>query len=103
MVATEAMEASALRVRDISKSFPVPEDPAMTPDDRPELRGLKLPQQAIEEISFRNFHRAVGSTSPRPLNKAAAKAAMQQLVERGLEHGYSTETAQLVLKELASC
>src|SRR5690606_23206726 len=42
--------------------FPVPEDPAMTPDDRPDLHGLGLPAGVVEAIGRRNFERIVGAS-----------------------------------------
>jgi predicted TIM-barrel fold metal-dependent hydrolase len=47
--------------------FAVPDDPAMTPDDRPPLRGIALPRAALEKIYAGNFRRVVGAR-PRPLN-----------------------------------
>jgi hypothetical protein len=46
--------------------FPVPEDPAMTPDDRPPLRGLALPREVLRQIYGENFRRLVGER-PKPL------------------------------------
>ena len=50
--------------------FDVPDDPAMTPDDRPPLRGIALPREALKLIYADNFHRVVGSR-PRPLRDSA--------------------------------
>jgi len=80
--------------------FPVPDDPAMTPDDRPALHGLGLSRDAFQRITSQNFHRVLGHTTPRPLDKRTAREAMQQLSERNRKHGYSDDSAQLVLKEL---
>ncbi len=46
--------------------FDVPEDPAMTPDERPKLHGLNLPEGAVRKICVDNFVRRVGAR-PRPL------------------------------------
>jgi len=46
--------------------FDVPDDPAMTPDDRPPLRGIALPREALEQVYAKNFRRVVGDR-PRPL------------------------------------
>jgi predicted TIM-barrel fold metal-dependent hydrolase len=49
--------------------FPVPKDPAMTPDVRPDLHGLKLPADVVAKILSTNFHRVVGRETPRSLDK----------------------------------
>jgi len=46
--------------------FDVPEDPAMTPDERPKLHGLNLPADAVRKICVDNFVRRVGA-KPRSL------------------------------------
>lgn len=51
--------------------FDVPDDPLMTPDDRPPLRGIGLPADALEKIYAANFHRILGHAGPAPLNNAA--------------------------------
>jgi len=51
--------------------FEVPDDPLMTPDDRPPLKGIALPADALEKIYAANFHRIVGARKPRPLNEPA--------------------------------
>lgn len=89
------------RFLETDDNFPVPDDPVMTPDDRPDLHGLSLPRSVVEEIGSANFYRIVGRTAPRPLDKPAVREAMQQLVARSRQHGYSDETAQLVLQELS--
>ena len=48
--------------------FPVPEDPAMTPDDRPALRGLGLSREVLGKIYADNFRRVVGDR-PRALRQ----------------------------------
>jgi hypothetical protein len=48
--------------------FDVPEDPAMTPDDRPPLRGLGLPRDVLRKIYGDNFRRVVGDR-PRKLSR----------------------------------
>ena len=47
--------------------FEVPDDPAMTPDDRPPLRGIALPREILRLIYADNFHRVVGER-PRELH-----------------------------------
>ena len=54
--------------------FDVPDDPLMTPDDRPALKGIALPAQALERIYAANFHRILGRDTPRPLNRPAVNA-----------------------------
>ena len=49
--------------------FPVPDDPAMTPDERPPLRGIALPREALRLIYSENFRRVVGDR-PRPLSSS---------------------------------
>ena len=59
------------RFLETDDAFPVPDDPAMQPDDRPPLRGLALPREVLVQIYAENFRRRVG-TMPRPLTVAAA-------------------------------
>jgi len=49
----------------------VPDDPLMTPDERPALRGLALDEASLRQIYAGNFQRIVGATRPRPLNDSA--------------------------------
>ncbi len=51
------------RFLETSDSFAVPEDPAMSPDERPPLRGLQLGRDVLKQIYADNFRRVVG---PRP-------------------------------------
>jgi predicted TIM-barrel fold metal-dependent hydrolase len=51
--------------------FDVPDDPLMTPDDRPALKGIALPADALEKIYAGNFQRILGRTEPCPLNNDA--------------------------------
>ncbi len=81
--------------------FPVPDDPAMTPDDRPELRGLKLPADVIEQIEGRNFHRVVGRTAPCPLDKSAAVEVVQALAATDRRRQRDAPVSELILQELA--
>jgi len=55
------------------EEFEVPDDPLMTPDDRPALKGIALPAEALERIYAANFRRIVGADRPRPLGRAAAE------------------------------
>jgi hypothetical protein len=86
-----------LRTTDV---YPVPDDPAMTPDERPDLHGLGLSQHTLEMIEAENFYRIVGRRTPKPLDKSAARDAMKRLIERNRAHCYSHATEQLVLEEL---
>jgi predicted TIM-barrel fold metal-dependent hydrolase len=61
--------------------FDVPEDPAMTPDDRPPLRGIALPRDALAQIYAQNFRRIVGDR-PRPL-AVGMTTAIQAMSSRG--------------------
>lgn len=81
--------------------FPVPDDPAMTPDDRPSLHGLALPPEVLDPIYSQNFHRVVGRDTPKPLNRAYIKQAVRDLMQRNENRGYSNRTERLVLDELS--
>lgn len=81
--------------------FPVPDDPAMTPDDRPDLQGLKLPPDVIEQIESRNFHRIVGGTSPRPLDRLAAREAVRALASTDRRRGHDASLPDQLFVELA--
>jgi predicted TIM-barrel fold metal-dependent hydrolase len=63
------------RFLETADEFEVPDDPAMTPDDRPPLRGIALPREALRLIYAENFRRVVGSR-PRPL--AAAPSCFEK-------------------------
>jgi hypothetical protein len=80
--------------------FPVPDDPAMTPDDRPDLHGLKLPSDVVEKIESRNFHRVIGRTSPRPLEIPTLRQFVQALVATDRRRGHDASVSELVLQEL---
>lgn len=80
--------------------FPVPDDPCMTPDDRGELHGLKLPSDVLEKIEYRNFHRVVARTSPRPLDKSAARASVHALAMRERKRCHAESPAEQILTEL---
>ncbi|MEX0774681.1 MAG: GNAT family N-acetyltransferase [Phycisphaeraceae bacterium] len=54
------------RFLETDEPFAVPQDPAMSPDDRPPLRGLALPTDALKQIYAGNFQRIVAA-QPRPL------------------------------------
>lgn len=55
------------RFLETDQTYPVPDDPAMQPDDRPPLRGLALPRDVLRRIYGDNFRRRVGAT-PRLLS-----------------------------------
>jgi predicted TIM-barrel fold metal-dependent hydrolase len=65
--------------------FPVPEDPAMTPDDRPMLRGLGLPHDVLRKIYGGNFRRVVGDR-PRALQHSARCASAHHDTSGVLKH-----------------
>ncbi|MEA2707821.1 MAG: hypothetical protein QOF78_422 [Phycisphaerales bacterium] len=48
------------RFLETGDAIEVPDDPAMTPDDRPPLRGLSLPREVLRLIYAENFRRVVG-------------------------------------------
>jgi len=54
-----------------AEEFEVPDDPLMTPDDRPPLQGIGLDADALEKIYAGNFHRILGRTEPAPLDSRA--------------------------------
>lgn len=83
--------------------FPVPDDPAMTPDDRPELHGLQLPVEVLEMIEYRNFRRVAGRTTPRPLDFDAADEALRRLADSDRRRGHDSRVPQFVLSELEQC
>ena len=58
--------------------FDVPDDPLMTPDDRPPLKGIALPADALEKVYAANFHRILGAESPRPLNEPAVDKLLRE-------------------------
>lgn len=76
--------------------FPVPEDPYMTPDERPDLHGLKLPADALKKIFAENYYRVIGRRQPKPLNLPKAKAMLERLARR--DH----PVAKRVLDEMSS-
>jgi predicted TIM-barrel fold metal-dependent hydrolase len=78
--------------------FPVPPDPYMTPDPRPDLHGIKLPQDVLDKIYYQNFQRIVGP-APKPINKPALKAILQSLEKSARAKGDANPTASRVLKE----
>jgi hypothetical protein len=57
------------RFLETDERFDVPEDPAMTPDERPQLHGIALPRDVLTKIYVTNFLRYVTPT-PKPLNLA---------------------------------
>jgi len=61
--------------------FDVPDDPLMTPDDRPALKGIALPEDALAKIYAGNFRRIVGAECPRPL---AQPAADERIADAGI-------------------
>ncbi len=54
------------RFLETDEAFDVPDDPAMSPDERPPLRGLALPREVLQLIYAENFRRKVAA-APRPL------------------------------------
>jgi hypothetical protein len=80
--------------------FPVPEDPAMTPDDRPDLHGIKLPADAFAKITSINFHRFVGRKKPRPFNHAKLREMVLTLGEDIKRRGGDDSVIGLILKQL---
>jgi hypothetical protein len=62
--------------------FPVPEDPAMTPDERPDLHGFKLPADVLRKIMSANFHRVVKRESPKPLDKDLVAKTFPETLSR---------------------
>ena len=61
------------RFLETGDTFEVPDDPAMTPDDRPPLRGLALPRDVLQKIYADNFRRLVAAC-PRPLRMPTQQA-----------------------------
>lgn len=69
--------------------FPVPPDIFMHPDDRGDLHGLCLPQNVLAQIYSANFHRAVGSVQPLPLDLPGVSAYLEELDARASASGQS--------------
>jgi len=82
------------------ESFPVPDDPFMTPDERPNLKGIKLPKEALDKIYALNFQKLIGGTNPKPLNYPAVRKLLLDVEERSLRRGEGTTTAARVLDQL---
>jgi hypothetical protein len=89
------------RFLETDEVFPVPDDPAMTPDERPALHGLGLSGEAVARITSENFHRVVGCNSPRPLERSLLRDVLEEMIERNERHGYSSKAERLALDELA--
>jgi predicted TIM-barrel fold metal-dependent hydrolase len=83
------------------EGFDVPEDPCMTPDERPPLQGIALPADVLQKIFAANFRRVVGRERPRPLNMPAVRALLRRLAERARMRNDPTRTAERVLAEMA--
>jgi predicted TIM-barrel fold metal-dependent hydrolase len=83
-----------------NEKFPVPDDPFMTPDERPDLHGIELPQDALKKIYCDNYVRILGRNRPLPLKLDAVKSLLRDLEERAKKRGEGTTTAARVLKEL---
>jgi predicted TIM-barrel fold metal-dependent hydrolase len=76
--------------------FDVPDDPFMTPDDRPGIRGIHLPAEALEKIESANFHRIVGADRPRALDRDAAVALLEALArDAGLKDSAARALAEI--------
>ena len=75
------------RFLETDEAFDVPEDPAMTPDPRPPLRGLALPREVLELIYAKNFRRVVGRDRPRPLNNSLSPVLRGELSTWGEGQG----------------
>jgi hypothetical protein len=63
------------RFLETAETFPVPDDPAMSPDDRPPLRGIGLPNDVLRLIYAENHRRVVGER-PKLLHLSARKRWM---------------------------
>ena len=81
-------------------SFQVPDDPFMTPDPRPNLKGLQLPKSALDKIYGLNFQRITGRTKPRPLNYPAVRKLLQEIEANAQRRGEGTTAAPRVLQEI---
>jgi hypothetical protein len=74
----------------------------MTPDERPDLHGIELPQDALKKIYCDNYVRILGRNRPLPLKLDAVKSLLRDLEERSKKRGEGTTTAARVLKELGA-
>jgi predicted TIM-barrel fold metal-dependent hydrolase len=79
--------------------FPVPDDPYMTPDPRPDLHGIKLPRNVLDKIYYKNFQRIAGE-KPKPLHIEKVRTMLQELERAAIASGEKSSTATRVLKEL---
>jgi len=81
-------------------SYQVPDDPFMTPDPRPDLKGLALPKEALDKIYALNFQRISGGTRPKALNPDAVRKLLLGIEERSIRDGEGSTTAARVLDEM---
>jgi predicted TIM-barrel fold metal-dependent hydrolase len=88
------------RFIDTRDEIVVPTDPCFTPDDRPNLRGLGLPESATRKIFHENFRAFVGRDNPKPLNPSLLKKFLKELSTQAKATGEKTPTADRVLAEL---
>jgi hypothetical protein len=82
-------------------TFPVPDDPCMTPDDRPALHGLDLPQETLAPIFAGNFQRVLGSPRPRTLEKGVAREVLRDLSARYRSTSAPNDPAAQALADMA--
>ncbi len=83
-----------------SDEIVVPQDPCLTPDDRPNLHGLGLEPKVTKQIFRENFQRFVGRTQPRPLNKTRLREVLKELGDTARARGEKNPTADRVLAEV---
>jgi hypothetical protein len=83
-----------------SDEIVVPQDPCLTPDDRPNLHGLGLEPKVCRQILRQNFQRFVGGTQPRPLNKTRLTEVLKELGDNARARGEKNPTADRVLAEV---
>lgn len=69
--------------------FPVPHDIFMHPDERGDLQGLGLPESVLEPIYAANFHRAIGSSQPLPLDVPGVCTYLEELDAQASAAGQS--------------
>jgi predicted TIM-barrel fold metal-dependent hydrolase len=88
------------RFLETDERFQVPDDPFMTPDPRPDLHGLKLPKEALEQIYHRNFQHVVGSQRPKAMNQHVVKSALEKMAAKARSRGSKKPLAAQVLADM---
>jgi predicted TIM-barrel fold metal-dependent hydrolase len=81
--------------------FDVPYDPLMTPDDRPAIRGMALPEEILAKIYTANFQRLAGA-APKVLDMDLVNQELERIAALTDASGASANPAREVLSSLAT-